>query len=144
MLPEFSLHGFSWRPLSNDYFHSHLLPFDSLTLCLLLLHCLLILILFSLLWTTYDIHSGGGPSVYVYCVVCYCVIAVPYVSGVVVSLHTITLLMTSQNTQWTMDSLYCLQCVHYVTKVVIQHASERVLCSSIHRRFVMWWLMLGW
>ncbi len=30
----------------------------------------------------------GGPSTYVYCVICYHVIAAPYVRNVVVSLHT--------------------------------------------------------
>ncbi len=30
----------------------------------------------------YEIYSGGGPPTYVYCVVCYCVIAAPYVRNV--------------------------------------------------------------
>ncbi len=30
----------------------------------------------------YDIYSGGGPSTYVYCVVCYRVIVAPYVKSV--------------------------------------------------------------
>ncbi len=30
----------------------------------------------------YEIYSGGGPSTYVYCVVCYYVIAAPYVRSV--------------------------------------------------------------
>ncbi len=38
-------------------------------------------------------YSGGGPSTYIYCIVCYRVIATPCVRSVVVSLHTITLLM---------------------------------------------------
>ncbi len=42
---------------------------------------------------TYEIYSGGGPSTYIYCVVCYCVMSAPYVRSVVVSLHTITLLI---------------------------------------------------
>ncbi len=37
---------------------------------------------------------------YIYCMVCYCVKAAPHVS-VVVSLHTITLLMMNENAQWT-------------------------------------------
>ncbi len=41
---------------------------------------------------------------YIYCVVCYCVIAAPYARSVVVSLHTVTLLMI-RNTQWTVSSL---------------------------------------
>ncbi len=42
-------------------------------------------------------------------IVCYRVIADPYVRSVVVSLHTITLLMMIPNTQWTMRSLYPLK-----------------------------------
>ncbi len=30
----------------------------------------------------YEIYSGGGPSTYIYCVVCYCVIVAPYVRSV--------------------------------------------------------------
>ncbi len=30
----------------------------------------------------YEIYSGGGPSTYVYCVVCYHVIVAPYVRSV--------------------------------------------------------------
>ncbi len=29
-----------------------------------------------------EIYRGGGPSMYVYCVVCYCVIVAPYVKSV--------------------------------------------------------------
>ncbi len=46
---------------------------------------------------------------YVYCVLCYRVIAAPCVTSVVVPLHTITLLMTIQNDQWTMSSLYSIK-----------------------------------
>ncbi len=42
---------------------------------------------------------------YIYCVVCYHVIAASYVRSVI-SLHTITLLMMIQNAQWTTSSLY--------------------------------------
>ncbi len=42
---------------------------------------------------------------YVYCVVCYHVIADTYVRSVVMSLHTITLLTTIWNAQWIMSSL---------------------------------------
>ncbi len=35
---------------------------------------------------------------YVHCVVCFRVIAAPYVRSVVVSLHTVTLLMMMRNT----------------------------------------------
>ncbi len=41
------------------------------------------------------------------CVVCYCVIAAPYVRSVV-SFHTFTVLMTIMNAQWTMSSIYSL------------------------------------
>ncbi len=30
----------------------------------------------------YEIYSGGGPSMYAYCVVCYHVIAAPYIRSV--------------------------------------------------------------
>ncbi len=46
---------------------------------------------------------------YVYCVVCYRVIAAPYVRSVVISLHIVTLLMMIRNAQWTMSSHYSLQ-----------------------------------
>ncbi len=45
----------------------------------------------------YEIYSRGVPSMYVYCVVCYCLIVAPYVRSVVMSLHTFTLLMTIRN-----------------------------------------------
>ncbi len=47
---------------------------------------------------TYEIYSGGDPFMYVYCMVCYCVIAAPCVRSVV-TLHTITPLMTIGNAQ---------------------------------------------
>ncbi len=39
---------------------------------------------FCLVWSglAYEIYNGGGPSTYVYCVVCYCVIVAPYVRSV--------------------------------------------------------------
>ncbi len=43
---------------------------------------------------------------YIYCMVCYHEIAAPYVRSVVLSLHTVTILMTIQNAQWTMMFLY--------------------------------------
>ncbi len=58
---------------------------------------------------TYKIWSEGGAYMYIYCVVCHHVIAAPYVRRVGVSLHTVTLLMTIQNVQWTMSSLYSLK-----------------------------------
>ncbi len=57
---------------------------------------------------TYEIYIRGGPSMYVYCMVCYYVTAAPYVRNVVMSLHIITLWMMIRNTQWTMSSLYSL------------------------------------
>ncbi len=39
-------------------------------------------ILSCLFGLPYEIYSGGGPSTYVYCVVCYCVIVAPYVRSV--------------------------------------------------------------
>ncbi len=38
-----------------------------------------------------EIYSGGGSSTYVYCTVCYRVIADLYVRSRVLSLHTVTL-----------------------------------------------------
>ncbi len=43
---------------------------------------------------------------YIYRVICYCVIAPPHVRSVVMSLHTVTLLTMIQNIQWTTRSLY--------------------------------------
>ncbi len=54
----------------------------------------------------YEIYSGSAPSTYIYCVVYYCVITALNVRSVVMSLHTITLLMT--NAKWTMSFLYSL------------------------------------
>ncbi len=51
---------------------------------------------------TYELYSGGGPSSYIYYVVCYRVIAIPHVRNVV-SLHNVTLLITIWNDQWTMN-----------------------------------------
>ncbi len=77
-------------PPSIAYFHSLLLPFLVIGLCLPLLivspdvHPVLFIL---------DIHmnTGGGPSTYIYCVVCYHTIAAPYVRSIVISLHTVTL-----------------------------------------------------
>ncbi len=52
------------------------------------------------------IYSGGSPSTNIYCMVYYRVIAASYIRSVVVSLHTVTLLMIIRNTQWIMSSLY--------------------------------------
>ncbi len=59
---------------------------------------------------TYKIYSGGGSSAYIYCMVCYHVIAAPCVRSVVVSLHNVARLMMIQNIHWTMSSLYSLTC----------------------------------
>ncbi len=50
-------------------------------------------------------HSWDCPSTHVYYVVCYRLIAAPYVKIIVMSLHAVTLLMMIRNTQWTMSSL---------------------------------------
>ncbi len=63
----------------------------------------------------YEIYSGGGPSMYVYCMVYYRVIAVPYVRTVVMSLYTVTLLKMIRNAQWTMS-------FHYSLKVFLTYA----------------------
>ncbi len=49
--------------------------------------CLLMSILFFICGLAYEIYSGGGPSMYIYCVVYYHVIAAPYVRSIVMSLH---------------------------------------------------------
>ncbi len=49
----------------------------------------------------YEICSGGGPSTYVYCVVCYRVIVVPYVRSVG---HVFAYLYTlDDDSEWPMD-----------------------------------------
>ncbi len=65
-----------WRPLSILYFHSLLLPFLFIFLCL---RCVLLSLV---LCVTYEIYSEGGPSMYIYCMVCYCVIAAPCIRSV--------------------------------------------------------------
>ncbi len=102
--------GSSWRSLSIAYFHSLLLQF--------VIHWPLSPANYIVSWCwscfvcselRYEMYSGVGPSMYIYCVFCYHVIAAPYVRSVVMSLHTITLLMMIQNTQWTISSLYSLK-----------------------------------
>ncbi len=60
-----------------------------------------------LVWSglAYEIYRGGGPSTYVYCVVCYRVIVAPYVRSVG-HVFTFTLLMMIRNALWTMRLLY--------------------------------------
>ncbi len=105
----FTLHRF----LLETSFHCSL----AFTFVTFLIHCPLHPAASSVSWCrycfvcsglTYEIYSGGGPSTFVYCVICYCVIAAPYVRSVVMSLHTVILLMTIRNVQWTMSFLYCL------------------------------------
>ncbi len=86
------------RVFLNTYFH-FLLWFTFVTvlfidLCLLLLFVSPAARCVSWYWScftcsgfTYEIYSGGAPSTYIYCMVCYRVIAAPYVRSVVVSLR---------------------------------------------------------
>ncbi len=82
---------------------------------------------------SYEIYSGGGPSTYIYCVVCYRVIAAAYVRSVGHVFHTFTLLMMIRNTQWTMKLLYSLKMflvcrIHYdidVHKVISNYLGAR-------------------
>ncbi len=83
--------------------------FDSLTFVCCCFLCLLMSILFFCSGLAYIIYSRGSPFMYIYCMVCYCVIAAPYVRSIVVSLHTVTLLMMSSNAQYTMSFHYSLQ-----------------------------------
>ncbi len=85
--------GSSWRPLSIAYFHSVVLPFWFISLYLVLFlvspddHPVLFVL---------DLHMKYTVEVVLYieyCVVCYHVIAAPYVTSVVMSLHTVTLWM---------------------------------------------------
>ncbi len=47
---------------------------------------------------SYEIYCGGGPSMYVYCLVCYRVITVLCVrNGGMMFLHTYTFLLVFQN-----------------------------------------------
>ncbi len=82
---------------------------------------------------TYKIYSGGGPSMYLYCVVCYCVIAAPYVRSVV-SLHIVTLLMMIRNAQWTMRSLYSLTFFLFWMEIA---ELAGLLCSMVHYDITM-------
>ncbi len=97
--------GSSWRPLSIAYFHFTFVTFY--------IHLLLSPAASNVSWCwscfvcaglAYEIYSGGAPSMYIYSVVCYCVIETPYVI-VVMSLHIITVLMMIHNSQCTMSSL---------------------------------------
>ncbi len=51
--------------------------------------CILELFLSGPYCELYEIYSEDGPSTYVYCMVCYCVIAAPYITSVIMSLHTL-------------------------------------------------------
>ncbi len=57
---------------------------------------------------------------YVYCVVYYCIIAASYVRSVIVSWHTVTLLVA----QWPMISLYSLKCFSVIQGVYIGHSQK--------------------
>ncbi len=59
----------------------------------------------SVFWCRYYFVCCG--LTYKTCMVCYRVIAAP--SSVVMSLHTVTLVMMIQNAQWTMSSLFSLK-----------------------------------
>ncbi len=60
---------------------------------------------------TYEIYSGNGAPVYIYCMICYRVVVAPYVKGVAWSVQAITLLMTDSECSmdyysifiWSMD-----------------------------------------
>ncbi len=53
----------------------------------------------------YEIYSGGGPSTYVYCVVCYQWQQFHMQEILVLSLHTFILFLTILNSKWTMRLL---------------------------------------
>ncbi len=97
--------GPSWRPISIAYFHDFFIHWPLSPISSSVSWCWSCFVCSGL---TYEIYSEGGPSTYVYCVVCYRVIAAPYVRSVVMSLHTVTLLMTIPNTQNGLSSRYSL------------------------------------
>ncbi len=57
----------------------------------------------------YEIYSGGGPSTYVYCVVCYHVIVAPYVRSVGHVFAYLYTLDVTRNALWTMRLIYSLK-----------------------------------
>ncbi len=77
---------------------------------------------------TYEIYSGGGPSTFIYCVVCYHVIVAPYVRSVGHVFAYLTLLMTIRNALWTMRLLYSLKIFLYI---LIGH------CTSLSPWFII-------
>ncbi len=100
--------GASKRPLTIVYFHSLLLPLLFFGLCLLLVLVSPDGIYYPVCsGLTYEIYSGDDPSMYIYWMVCYHVIAVPYLKSVVVSLHTSYTLDDNSEPQ---SSLYSLKC----------------------------------
>ncbi len=124
--------GSSLRPLSMHCLLSFIfITFLILGLCVLLLlvsryrSCLVCSGL------AYEIYSGGGPSMYIYCVVSYCVTVAPYVRSVG---HVFAYLYTfNDDSERTMDyetsllpkfflgcgNTYLLSSNKYLLKVVI-------------------------
>ncbi len=76
---------------------------------------------------SYEIYSGCDPSTYVYCMVRYHLITASYVGNIVVSLHTVTMLMTMWSAHWTMSFLYSLN----VFLTILQHGFRiRYSCET--------------
>ncbi len=73
---------------------------------------------------------------YVYCVVCYCVIVAPYVRSVVMSFHIVTHLIMIWNADWTMRSLYSLSFFSIINEYSL---ILMMVIDEIHR-FVKSWI----
>ncbi len=80
----------------------------------------------------YEIYSGGGPSMYIYCVVCYRVIVAPYVKSVG---HVFAYLYTlDDNLECPMD--YETSLLLKVFQTVLQTWSTHH-CQSFPARFLL-------
>ncbi len=138
--------GSSWRPPS--------------------MHCLLSFIFFTffILWPlspaassvswywsslvcsglAYEMYSGVGPSTYVYCVVCYCVIVALYVRSVghVFAYLYIPciplLLMTIRNALWTMRLLYSLKFFSFQVQLLVIIVKIFLLCFQFEKASTIW------
>ncbi len=117
------LEGSSWRPFSM-----HCLP--SFTFVTFLILWSLSPAASSVSWyrpclvcsgLAYEICSGGGPSTYVYCVVCYRVIVAPYVSRT----------MNHKPMQWMINLLtnYVTVNVFHLKRVIYRSQSLKWSCK---------------
>ncbi len=119
--------------------------FSFIYLCYIFLFfglCLLLLLVpfdiescFVCLGLAYEIYSGGGPSMYIYCVVCHRVIAAPYVRNVV---HVFAYLYTlDDDSEHPMDSetsllpnVFTSHCSDCVNVVLLYHKASVMPCQN--------------